>query len=84
MNLAQKTVLRHADVQGWTVAHWVAYKGHVRLAKYLLDFGADFRIHDAAGYMPVHRACVGHQLGVVQLLLERKVLLPFSACGEKC
>jgi len=56
--------------EGTTVHHADKY-GHVEVANYLLDQGANVNARDRYGCTPLFRACMGAHLRVVELLVSR-------------
>jgi hypothetical protein len=60
------------SADGWTPLHLAAFFGHPELANALLDRGApvDIRSSNAMKNTPLHAACAGGQLALVDLLLK--------------
>jgi len=56
--------------QGETALHVSSRMGHVEVASYLLDQGADINARNAVRMTPLHMACRG-DLGMVELLVSR-------------
>ena len=42
------------DFKGWTALHFAAHRGHVAIAEFLLDQGANVSVRDKDGYTPLH------------------------------
>ena len=64
------------DVYGYSALHRASYRGHVRIAKLLLDGkyegkGADINLQDRDGWTSLILACAYGQEAIVHLLLER-------------
>jgi ankyrin repeat protein len=55
-----------------TALHMAARRGHVEIARVLLDLGAAMETRDRKGDMPLQRAVNCRKDAVVQLLIERK------------
>lgn len=65
----------HADVNqatanGSTALHFAVSKGHVDVARLLLERGASARVKDGKGQYPLHRAASIGLVPLVQLLVE--------------
>lgn len=58
-----------ADQDGWTPLHYACDRGHVEVAKLLLEEGANVNARDEARRTPLHLAALSGRVEVVQLLL---------------
>jgi len=56
---------------GTTALHGALDYGHVKVACYLPDQGADINARDCYGHTPMYKACREGRLGVVELLVLR-------------
>ncbi len=59
-----------ADTQGATALHIAAGLGHLKLASYLINFGADRFARDGNGLAPMHFAARNGHIEIIRLLLE--------------
>ena len=64
------------DIHGWSALCYASARGHVRIAKLLLDGkyegkGADINLQGIVGDMPLIYACSNGREAVMRLLLER-------------
>eukprot|EP00392_Amoebophrya_sp_AT5.2_P002836 g2841.t1 len=66
-------VLYQTDVNFCNCIHWACSKGHTGIVRYLSDLKADFGHVDESGNTPLLRAIQAEELGIAQLLLERKL-----------
>ncbi|XP_075971416.1 uncharacterized protein LOC142973514 [Anticarsia gemmatalis] len=57
------------DNAGFTPLHVAAAKGHVRIAKLLLQYGANVSAAAQGGIRPLHEACENCRVEVIRLLL---------------
>jgi ankyrin repeat protein len=56
---------------GHTALHWASSSGHVHVAAWLLDAGADPDAPNAGGSTPLHSAVSSGQIDTARLLLAR-------------
>jgi len=79
--LAKHLIITHAEGVNTecrdcrTPLHAASHKGHVEVARVLLDHGADVDATDMDDWTPLHLASNYGHLKVVQLLLEREATL---------
>lgn len=57
------------DNAGFTALHVAAAKGHVRIARLLLQYGANVSAAAQGGIRPLHEACENSHVEVIRLLL---------------
>ena len=50
-----------------TLLGWAARRGHVELARMLLSNGASVKSRDGRDRTPLHRACSGCHVGIVEV-----------------
>jgi hypothetical protein len=61
------------NVNGWTPLHEAAFKGHIEIARLLLQNGAEVNAKGNGGWTPLHcSACDGH-VEILHLLVEKGV-----------
>lgn len=68
-----KTLLDARDSDGSTALHCACWKGHLEAVRFLLESGADVRIHntnDHWGTTPLHAAAHANQAAIATLLIE--------------
>jgi len=65
-------LLKDADKNGCTAAHWAAYKGDTLSLSLLEYFGADLQAIDNKGMLPLHRATSAAQAHAVEWLISKK------------
>lgn len=58
---------------GWTPLHLAAQKGHLKIAKYLIEHGANSEARAKENQTPLYSAASEGNLGIVKLLIERGV-----------
>lgn len=68
--------LDKTDEDGRTLLHWACVNGYAKIAKMLLDAGADPDVHDEKGMTPLHWASAKGHLDVVEELLENAKVDP--------
>lgn len=56
-----------------TLLGWAARRGHVELARMLLSNGASLKSRDGRDRTPLHRACSGCHVGIVEVGTFRRV-----------
>lgn len=61
-----------------TALHVAAHCGHVRVAKLLLERGADVNARALNGFTPLHIACKKNRLKMVELLIKHGASKCFS------
>ncbi len=66
-----------------TALHMAARRGHVKIARALLDCGAAIEARDKKGDTPLQRAINCRKDAVVQLLLERGAVRPQGGRGSR-
>ena len=70
--------LYQTDVSGQNCLHLACFKGHSILVRLLADFKADFGHRDEGGNTALHRAIVGEELGIAQMLISRGLCSVFD------
>jgi len=67
-----RTFASMPDEEGYTPLHYAAYFGHVELARYLVEIGADLSAIslDPLRSLPLHAAASSGQLEISRLLLQ--------------
>lgn len=65
-------IMKDADCNGCTAAHWAAYKGDLTSLKLLAEFKANLQATDDANMLPLHRAVYAHQADVIRFLIESR------------
>ena len=74
--LVRQALQNGADVNGahpefgWTPLHYACWKGHLEVARFLLDSGATLHAIDKKGRTPLHHACQKGQLEVARFFLD--------------
>jgi hypothetical protein len=58
------------DWNGWTPLHWAALKGHIEIARLLLQNGAEVNAKDYDGRTPLHFAASQGKVDILHLLVE--------------
>lgn len=72
------------DVEGLSLLHWAADRGHVGVIRLLLDSGADPNVQDPEGQTPLHYAAAcGHGEAVASLLQGGASILIADGEGNK-
>ncbi|CAD7939305.1 unnamed protein product [Amoebophrya sp. A120] len=68
-----ESVLYQTDAQFANAIHWACTKGQTSIVRYLADLKADFTHVDEQGNTALLRAIQAEELGIAQLLIERKL-----------
>ena len=72
--LVRQALQNGADVNGadlgWTPLHYACWKGHLEVARFLLDSGATLHAIDKKDRTPLHHACRYGHLEVARFLLD--------------
>ena len=58
------------DWTGWTPLNWAALKGHVEIARLLLQNGAEVNVRDSLDRTPLHYAALFGHVDILHLLVE--------------
>ena len=84
MNMAKRFhSIDQKDARGWTALHWAAEKGHLAMARLLLEKGADINAKDDDDETALHRAAWSGYDGVVRLLLEKGADINAKSCDNE-
>jgi serine/threonine-protein phosphatase 6 regulatory ankyrin repeat subunit B len=59
------------DQSGWTPLHDASQRGHLDLARFLVEHGANITAQDQSGSTPLHQASQYGHLDVARFLAER-------------
>jgi ankyrin repeat protein len=58
------------DWNGWTPLHWAADKGHIEIARLLLQNGAEVNVRSNGGWTPLYWAAENGHIDILHLLVE--------------
>jgi hypothetical protein len=58
------------DRKGWTPLHYAAWKGHVEIARLLLQNGAEVNVRSNGGSTPLHCSAWNGHVDILHLLVE--------------
>jgi len=77
-------ILRTHDEAGHTPAHYASLHGYSTILKFIVDSRSayDEPSNDAVAQHPIHWACAGGHIGIVDLLLQ--VCCSIVICGFCC
>jgi ankyrin repeat protein len=53
-----------------TLLHWVADRGHIEVARYLLSLKCDVNAQDLEGNTPLHYAAISGHESMIALLIQ--------------
>lgn len=76
-------LLNSKDVCGYTLLHLAAFKGFVKLCRYLIQFGVSVNTLDHFGNTPFHWACYSGSRACALLLVDKGVCLSQANSANK-